>query len=1214
VVLSSQQISQQVMAQNAMFQQQAAYAQQLSYPMQAAMHPGGPPPPPPPPPPISLTQVGGSTSGIYGEQLAMRMAQTAQTGAGMGATVAGMGTALLPLGLAGGMAAAAPVMAAGAAIDFYGGQFSRGMTEQAALNSTLRNNFRHFGGQGGMGRGFSQSQMGGIGSVVSQELRSNVFTNAGEMNSLIAGGAEAGMFTGVQDAKAFGDKFRKMLNTLKEVQRELGGTLTDALAFVRSAKQSGIFQATDRVNFAGELRGAEAASGLSRDQLMGLGQQGAMMSRQVGGYGRQGAYGAVRTASQLGAAVRTGAINEELLSEATGGLTGADAVQSMTMRLMQHTAQFSRRPMGRYSIFGMSNEEGTGLDEGQLARHLTGDISTGDVSRRAHRRVAGMGRARAMNQEGVLRGALLEQGGLAGQIGMMRLMVGDRVMDQSDALASQVIQRRMRVSRPEAELMMSLMRNQGNIAEQESADRVSAGRQQALQTEHQQNRGVDQYMRHLVHGLEEASGAMAVREMGRSFLTRISTMVERATNNLIGAAETQLTSGDRQALNRLSLGQASQEDIQRLSIGRQGSTGMTGEQLLTSRGMLETGLSQGELLARRGVRIAGMTEGQARDAVDRAQRARAGDVSALEDGGLRDLQHMRGNSAQMDEMLARARMRGGDDFYQHMRLQGRQLDANAVDVWMASQGYSQGDNRTVRRSALMGRRQEGGGVTGMLRELGQMAGLISGDPEVLQTADDRRIDFISRGGHAANALEERIERTRTPGAMRDEARAQEIQRGLLRRRGYSTDDVEASIARRSTQEDNVNLSDLQHLRSQRPEDIRAVAESDTFRRRMQRIEGMDGNVEDITAEFSLMRAEANRMQDPRQRDAYNAMITQMQHNVETNRRPGSNRSHVGREFSAFRIDEERAAAVREELQNMAVDYGAMGDGLRGLVSNPDARDDEGNLDVEGQGGNEVAAELRRRMGMMREMLRADEPDIEGFNREAADLGMYLASEDPNSDAYRATARELGRTETGRQQLMRGANLRQKARDLSGQGRRGSAGAAEGAFNMVTGGMLSEMNLTVDGRNLSERNRAQVLQRIFTESHRGGRHAERAEDVIRQMSAQMERAGVEGAEGLLETFRMRSARGRGERSALNEDEALQMASDLSQNADLQRIQREAVTRRAEAQNPVGAETNNILRRIETRLGNMQAPAGLPAAETPGDANMSTASGPARAPTR
>jgi hypothetical protein len=412
--------------------------------------------------------------------------------------------------------------------------------------------------------------MGSIGGIVQQELNRNVFTTPGELNQLIAGGAQAGMFTGVRDVSAFAEKFRKMLDTLKSVQNELGGTLTEALNFVNESKQAGIFQQMDRAQFATQIRNVTQVTGMSRQDAMSMAVQGASIARQAGGVGAQGAMGAMRMATTMGTALTTGAVSEAQLSEATGGLTGQAAIQAFTGNMMQRTGRFLRRPgMGRFSLYALAGQDG-GVDPEMMARFRTGDITVGEVSQRARRNVGQMGRAQAINRAGELRGAVMEQGGLAGQIGMMRLMLGDRVMNQGSDISQLVMQRRFGMSRQEAEVMQGLMRNQGGIAAQEAQDRAAGARGARRERLVTQERSLDAVMRHVGHSLEEGLGINEVKMAGRRFTTRISEGVERMMNQMLGVYSDEMSNATRGAIQRASSGQMSQADILQMRALQQG--------------------------------------------------------------------------------------------------------------------------------------------------------------------------------------------------------------------------------------------------------------------------------------------------------------------------------------------------------------------------------------------------------------------------------------------------------------------------------------------------------------------------------------------------------------------------------------------------------------------------------------------------------------------
>jgi len=1091
---SSAYISSLIGQQQSQFSGQLAYAQQLSYPMQTAAAFGGAPPPPPPPPmppappPMSMMGAMDYAGGgaIYGEQLAARAAGMGRMGMGLAGAAGGMGLAMAGLdpfsvalsagraagglslggigaGLGAGALAALPMFAAGKAVDVYAGAFTGGMQEQTALNSVLRNNFNFFGGRGTMGRGFDQAQMGQIGMGISGIARNDIFSSVSELNQLVGGGAEAGMMTGVRDVTEFSNKFRKMLDTLKTVQRELGGTLTEALSFARQSKQLGIFSGAGQVNFAQEMRTAEATTGLNRDQLFQLSAQGAQISRAVGGYGRQGAVGALRTAETLGAAVQSGAINEEMLSEATGGLTGAEAMQAAVGDMMQRTARFSRRAMGRFSHFAMANEDGTGLDPEMMARFRTGDLSVSEVSGRAHRNVGRMGRARAMRQEGVLRGAMIEEGGLSGQIGMMRLMLGDRVTDQGDDITNLVLRRRFGMSGSQADLMTSLMRNQGNIAEQEDADRFVSRRQQTLSTDLRENRSMDAFMRNLGHAVQENTGAAQVREMGRRFVTRLSSIAERAMNDLLGVTENQLSGEDFKSIRRLGRGTGSAADLEILE-GIGGTTGMTGAESFR-RGILQTGASAGEVLQRRGVRgVSGMSEFELQTAVMRSQNARQGILTAREDlDAFKDL-HARGGDSVTDILTSNFLGRRG-------------RNANADDAFMVTRGLSPLGPEVSEGSLLSrgrGTFTEALGAAGRGYATGGVMGLLRGFEGHYTTEAESAAGRLAGGGRTVEFLREQ-------GAQDVGELGTFVQR-IVEGGGNPL----SAMARRYSGEGGGRLSEMDAaLRrfnrvAENPEAMAAVTQSRDGRRILQQMLGEDG---DLTEGIRSWAEYTGGLEDEGQKAAASALLVRMQ----TEQAGGQLSEELATDLrSVSAVDPARREQIRRELGRMGASYGRMGErtgvGLFGDIGRLVSSGDE--------------ALARKGFGLItQEQIRISDMDTE-------------------SAEYNELVQRMGGEEQGRELLGAASQRRQLGRALRGEGRRGQAQAAETGLELITGGTFGQMDITHRGRRVN----ATQFQRILRQGGEG------AKSLMGQLRANM--AGTQGADELIEQWSSAVTSGRG----------------------------------------------------------------------------------------
>jgi hypothetical protein len=1135
-----------------------------------------------PPSPGMIAGLNRGGAGMYGERMAAMMGSAGQFGLGAGrlglelgmgamGTSAGMAAGGMmgmgalgvgAMGLAGSAAFTVPAIALGSVFRAYGGAFSGGMQEQASLNSTLRNNVNFLGGSGPMGRGFDQGQMGQIGSALGGMARSNPMTSMNELTGLVAGGAEAGMLNGPggipREVQQFTTNFRRMVDTLKSVQRELGGTLTDALSFVRSSQQAGIFQNADRVNFAAEVRTAEAVTGMSRTQLTALAATGANISRSFGGLGRQGAVGALRGAETLGAALSSGGITAEQLSEATGGLTGDDAMMAMTNNMMARAGRFSRTGMGRFSLFAMANREGNGLDSDMLRRFRTGDISVGDVSRRAHENVGRMGRAAAINNEGHLRGEMMEEGGLSAQIGMMRLMVGDRALDRGDNFAQLVMQRRFHMSRPESELMTSLMRNQGSIAERESLDRVSSRREADRNTDFRENRGLDAFMTRLEHGVEEATGLTQAREVGRSLVSRVSRMIERATDNILGTGGDGLTTGDRGALSRMSIGRASAADVELIRGGMSGRGGVSsgglfdrglGGETLHAMG-LHSSDSLGETLERRGVTGLRGKNGAlvAERAVADARRAGRGIVSGASADALSELEG--GGDATIRRLGAARSVAAA--LHDSSALYDVMGDANATDAYLSRGGFGAGTAPSRGALANMGRgmtwgemgrhfsRTARGDFADPMRAVRRMVGYDDND------TSGNAVSFLASGGHL--------------GASLSHLSAEGIERGLSEVEEAAGPNPEA---RRRARESLLSRSDITSWAETAgagvTEDaMRAVTSTDSFRSRIGRLTSMEGNSEAMMREIASMRREAEAGDvDPGHAAAMRSLAAQMEDSIR------SNSGHLGREFSNAGRDPRRDAAMMREMNTASMNASSMADALEG---------------VSGAGG--VRSALSRAAGAFGEF------DAGGGNNAMSGAREALIGLDPDSDEYREIANAIGSADNGDALLTSVSESRRRRRDLSGRGRTGARGAGEAAFNMVSGNRSSELDLRSGGR------RVRSMSAAFGLLRRGGSGAN---DILESLTASMNEMGVTNASSLTREL------GRLAEGGFTESEATKferrMSGEMASGSlgEASRRANEEALRRA---NPLDAQRNDLLTQIRDGVRSMNG--GSTQAVTAGEA--------------
>jgi hypothetical protein len=1094
--------------------------------------------------PISLA--GSAAIGAYG-----------MAGGGMAGLAAG--------GLAGG-AIGLPLYAGAMYASGLAKNFTGGMQDQMALNSTLRQNFNFLGGQGAYGRGFNQQQMGQIGRDVSQELRSNTFTSAGELNQVIAGGAQMGQFTGVRDVQEFSRKFKEMLTTLKTVQRELGGNLTEAMEFVNQSRQAGVFGTTAATRFAGTIRTVSAATGFDQGQLVQLASNGAQIARAVGGNGAQGAFGALRGISTVSTALQGGMISEEMLSAATGGRTGQDAMSSFVTDMMQQTARYSRTAAGRYTVFGLANREGTGLDEGSVLDFMSGDVGAGSLSRRAHQQVGRMGRAQAINREGLLRGGLLEQGGMAAQLGYMRMLVGDRALDQGDDLTSLVMQRRLHMSRPQAEIMTSLMRNQGQIAAQEASDAVGSTREAALRTDVRERRSLDAFTRHLSHSIEDATGMLAARDMGRSFVTKISSSAEKVLNDLLGITSEQMTSEGQRSMSRMRQGRASRSDLEVLGFGAGGFAGGGSAFDIDSRGLLETGRGVGEQLRARGVNTSGITRAQATEQIQRVQAAEMGVVSGTSD--LIGLNRLQANTAGSTREIVMARLAAegtgnADDLYRF----ANGANANATAAFMSRQGI-RNEARIGGIGQLMGRGTSGRIDFGMAaRDLGRVAaGAMAGSgggpigaligagiglsrSEMLaatRSPDEGALGFLARGGHFAQSVD----------ALEE---AHPELRGL------------PSTAREAGMRDA--------MRTVSTEDLAGLRGNADFMRHMRRVAGASGTARDEA--MQNLTTYIGGQEAGTARTAMASVLTQMSHNI-------SRRGGIGSEAQTLIDDPEARRAAQERVQEHGISLRAMGAAGGGAIG--EATSELGAAALAGDSDRYLEAQTAQRTAV----LGATDEEYRGYASRLMDMSQ-VAPQD--RDRVRAERRAA---------LLTSSHQRAIDRDLRSEGRRGRQGAYETAVGEMTGYSTGRLDFELQGRHIGGRGAQSVLQRALSGANFRGR-----DEVLTQFRAQMEDQeglGLNAQQAKEMQNVLTGAMSRRGRDGAFTPEDRTAISAFTGREDIQEAMRQATARRTEqalssasSRDPVGAETNRLLGTIQQTLTQR-----LPGSES-GGPNMSTPGG-------
>lgn len=1165
-IYTSAMVNQMMMQQTSMFAGQAQYAQTIG------MRPMAPP--------SSMMGVGPRQTGMFGEQVASGMAGFAQGASGVG--MAGLGIAGAITGMPtdpfsaaftggtagyamGGMGGAA-LGAAGMALPFYaataytgalGRNFMGGMQQQFALNSTLRNNFQHFGGQGALGRGFSQQQMGQIGGTVASTLRSNPMTTANELNQLIQGGSEMGMMSGTRDVQTFSQNFRRMISTLRNIQRELGGNLTEALEFARQSQAMGVFGQGNQQAFASMTRGTMATTGMSMGQLTELQGMGANLSMATGGRTAQGARGAMRRASQIGAAANSGILTQEMMSNMTGGLQGAAAVAALTAQSMTATERWSRTAAGRYNMYAMSNADGTGLDAEMVERYQSGDLGISEIRRRAQGNVRGMGRARALNQAGRLRGAMLEEGGMAMTLGHLREQLGDRAMDSGDETVSYLMQRRMGFTADQARGWTSMLRNQGQIAMSERLTQSAATRE-ARGNEVRAERGWEGFTRQLKHGLNESLHMNQAREMGRGLATRISSAIESSLNRFMGVAEGHLSQADHMAMGRMLQGRASQADLARLessgfrSTRGEGATAGSGwnidSQGAGQRALSAIGLGHAtslrERMAARGDKgFADRSAVAQMDAVNQADAARRGILTGS--GPAQDILGALGadsNAAMLDFSQARQRARAhGDEsnYYQYLqgaaRGDGTGNGALAMDVFAASRGAAGLDEGGPRVDQGFGGQGGLGSLFGSAR-----------------TRRDNIQSYVASGGDLVRDTERTAQTARAverkghiQGAAWTGVDLRRVGLGALRR-ARSSDPAEAAAEEARALTAGMSREGLDTL-----------AGNDAVRTQFNQMTAAMGT-ENFEASLAAFAQTGEGLGSERERSTAAALVAQARHAAGTGQGPGVLNGVLDGTG-------EQQEAMRRERAIAAGSYRGMGTAFKGLLRSGG-----------GSGTESVMTGLQSIGSLLEGSGTQEQINDASFNLSRQVAGLQGDERSRAMEALRAQG------DAGQNVIAGALSYSQRDRDMAGRGRGGARGARRTVGGLISGNSMSEMEFNVGGRAV--RGQAGLDALLI-----GGNGAEAREAYVRQMQENLGTSS-QNAGKLFDAYQAARAgtdqerdptTGRMRTVQFNQRER----DDLQRLADHGGVSDAGATRSqraAEAANPLQAAANRTLLEIRDRL--------------------------------
>jgi len=246
------------------------------------------------------------------------------------------------------------------------------------------------------GRGFGYRELKGITDIMREVDKADPYTMMSDLNQTLRAFTDIGMAQGVQDAKEFGRRFKKMSETVRDIARSMGTTMEDATAVFSNMRQAGFVSGSDVIANTRQMQ-VLGGLGMSRDQFFGAQQQGAGISRSASMSGTSGARQISGIATHLLNEVESGRITGERLMDITGAATPADAAEALGRDFLQSQISFFEGDAGGavLAAFG-TKKDGKftgGLDRAALQEFIQGGGNLQNAPLRGRPRLDGRGAA-----------------------------------------------------------------------------------------------------------------------------------------------------------------------------------------------------------------------------------------------------------------------------------------------------------------------------------------------------------------------------------------------------------------------------------------------------------------------------------------------------------------------------------------------------------------------------------------------------------------------------------------------------------------------------------------------------------------------------------------------------------------------------------------------------------------------------------------------------
>ena len=313
------------------------------------------------------------------------------TGSGMGRLMSGgralMGGATGIGGLSTGLMAAGAGMLGGIAmykgaemaVSFATENINAGIMQQSNLQNMLMSPNRELMPKMG---GVSPDDVYGVRGMFSAMAEADSSMSVDSLTQISSSMMQRGEFKDSTSIDDFKVKFRKTLESLKDVSAVLNTSLEEAYEFMDNQKQMGIFNKTDQVANIVLSKEMGRVGGISMDTMQQGGVFGAQVARAYGASPIGGAVTMERSMGMTGLALREGTISDEDLYMATGA-SGEVGVSAFSQQMMQQAMQFGHGRRGKLLTAALMDSETGHIDSELSKTYAAGGLDHADIVKMA---------------------------------------------------------------------------------------------------------------------------------------------------------------------------------------------------------------------------------------------------------------------------------------------------------------------------------------------------------------------------------------------------------------------------------------------------------------------------------------------------------------------------------------------------------------------------------------------------------------------------------------------------------------------------------------------------------------------------------------------------------------------------------------------------------------------------------------------------------------